>query len=125
MSHAMPRPRHKVPANITSIRLCGALPDVAARCEHEEIARRLYRATIDLLRWSDDPAGERHFLLEPLSKVVAAERTRTGQALCARLEAELARGDFDAALDACIALIEHANARVEEARTAAAATIRI
>jgi len=121
----MPRPRLKAPANVVPLPHRARLPDAVVRGEHEQIARRLYRATLDLLRWSEDPAGERHSLLEPLSKAVAAEKSRAGQELCARLEAGLASGDYDSALDACIALIERARQEAEEARGVAEATIRI
>lgn len=74
--------------------------------ELERIAVRLYRATLDLLRWSDDPANQRHHLLDPLSKAVASQGTREGQRQCARLEAALAARDYDTALDACLSLID-------------------
>jgi len=76
----------------------------------EGIAVGLYRATLDLLRRSDDPAAQRHHLLDPLSKAVASQRTREGQRQCARLEAALAARDYDTALDACIGLIDLARA---------------
>ncbi|MCB2077692.1 MAG: hypothetical protein KDE55_08340 [Novosphingobium sp.] len=71
-----------------------------------EIANSLYRATLDLLRWSDDPSSERHFLLEPLSKAVASQKYPDGQFHCARLAQALEMGDYDGALDACLALVE-------------------
>jgi len=74
--------------------------------ELEHIAARLYRATLDLLRGSDDPATQRHRLLDPLSKAVASQRTREGQRHCARLEAALAARDYSTALDACLCLID-------------------
>ena len=72
----------------------------------QDIARNLYRATLDLLRWSDDPSAERHFLLAPLSAAVASQSTRDGILWCEALNTALAACDFDAALDACIALVD-------------------
>jgi hypothetical protein len=73
--------------------------------EAGEIAHWLYRATLDLLRDSTSPCAERHALLEPLSRAVACQKTREGQAACARIEASLAANDYEAALDACLGLI--------------------
>lgn len=70
------------------------------------IARRLYRATLDHLRRSANPGAERHLLLGPLSAALALQKTRDGVACCAALNAALARGDYEAALDACVALVD-------------------
>lgn len=70
------------------------------------LARGLYRATLDHLRRSANPAAERHLLLVPLSAALAIQRTRDGVACCAALNAALARGDHEAALDACVALVD-------------------
>jgi hypothetical protein len=70
------------------------------------LARRLYRATLDHLRRSANPGAERHLLLGPLSAALAIQKTRDGVACCAALNAALARGDYEAALDACVALVD-------------------
>ncbi len=69
-------------------------------------AHRLYRATLELLAASDNPARDRHHLAGPLSQVVAGQRTRIGQADCADLARALAACDHPAALNACSRLIE-------------------
>lgn len=71
---------------------------------------RLYRAVLDLLRCHDDPSERRHVLFGPLSQTVARQKTREGQQLCAGLAEALAARDHDRALDACLALIDLANA---------------
>lgn len=81
----------------------------------QDIARNLYRATLDLLRWSDDPSGERHFLLAPLSAAVASQHSRAGILWCEALNTALAACDYDAALDACIALVNLTLAQPAEA----------
>ncbi len=81
--------------------------------EDAAIARRLYRATLALLRASDDPARDRHYLLAPFSQAVARQRTRAGQEVCAELATALAMRDYDAALDACLRLVELETASVD------------
>jgi hypothetical protein len=70
------------------------------------VARRLRGATLALFETSDDPARDRHWLCDPLSRTVASNKSRHGQALCTALAAALAAGDLDAALDACRQLVQ-------------------
>ncbi len=80
-------------------------------------ANRLYRATLDLLTASDDPATDCHLLTGPLSQVVALQRTRIGQADCAELAQALAASDHAAALNACSRLIELERQRQDDLGT--------
>ncbi len=63
-----------------------------------------------LFRESRDPGGECHRLFLPLSRVVAAQRSRSGQEACAELIVAVAMGDQSAALAASRRLIEFAAA---------------
>ncbi len=73
-------------------------------------ACQLFEEVQALFRESPDPAGECHRLFLPLSRVVAAQRSRCGQEACAELFVAIAMGDQCAALDASRRLIEFAAA---------------
>lgn len=83
-----------------------AVVPVPTGSDPADVAHSLYRATLDLLRQSDNPAADRHALFAPLSAAVAAQRTRDGILRCEELHAALAASDYDAALDACLALLD-------------------
>ena len=68
-------------------------------------AHALRRATLALFEASDNPARDRHRLVDPLSQAVAWHKTRRGQAICAELAAALAANAHIEALAACRALI--------------------
>jgi hypothetical protein len=65
----------------------------------------LRRATLELFRASDDPARDRHRLVDPLSRAVAWHKTHHGQTICAEIAQALAANAYDEALEACRALI--------------------
>lgn len=73
-------------------------------------ACQLFEEVQALFRESPDPAGECHRLFLPLSRVVAAQRSRCGQEACAELFVAIAMGDQCAALDSSRRLIEIAAA---------------
>lgn len=68
-------------------------------------AQSLYGATLDLIDRSDNPARDIHRLAAPLSRVVAGQKSRLGQAECALLARSLVRQDHAGALAACRRLI--------------------
>ena len=92
-----------------------APPPAEPRPAAAAVARRLYRATLALLRASDDPVRDRHYLLDPLSQAVAWQQTRDGQQICASLATALAEGDHATAIDACGRLIDLA-VRIDRTR---------
>lgn len=71
-----------------------------------ESACDLYHATLQLISGSSDPPGKIHALLEPLSRMVALQKSRTGQEDCRTLVDDLRSGDPEGALEACRRMIE-------------------
>ena len=65
----------------------------------------LRRATLDLFAASDDPARDRHRLIDPLSQAVAWHKTHRGQTICAELARALSDNAYADALEACRALV--------------------
>lgn len=65
----------------------------------------LKRATLDLFKASDDPARDRHRLVDPLSQAVAWHKTQRGQAICAELARALSDNAYADAIAACRALV--------------------
>lgn len=70
-----------------------------------ETACDLYHATLELVSRSSDLARDCHALLDPLSRLVALQHSRAGQADCRALVEGLRDGDPEAALEACRRMI--------------------
>lgn len=77
-----------------AIPVCGKDNAVTAACW-------LYYATLDLLVRSENPARDRHRLVEPLQRLLGESHSPTGQAECAQIAAALASQDPSVALDVC------------------------
>ena len=98
------RSRRAAPLPVQRLDLCPiVLPPV--RGDMLSAAQTLYRAMLDLIDHSDNPARDSHRLAAPLSRVVAGQKSRLGQAECALLARSLARRDHAGALAACRRLI--------------------
>lgn len=86
-----------------------------------ESACDLYHATLQLISGSADPLHDSHVLLDPLSRMVALQKSRAGQSDCRSLIDDLRRGDHEGALEACRRMIEREtallHARPERAST--------
>lgn len=93
-------------------------PHLADRCDELalEAACALNHATRELIAASNDPARDAFRLLDPLSRMVALQKTRGGQADCAAVAMGLRRGDPDAALEACRRLIDREAAPARKER---------
>ena len=75
-----------------------------------ETACSLYHATLQLASGSRGPVRDLHALLEPLSRMVALQKSRAGQADCRAVVDDLRRGNHDGALEACRRMIERETA---------------
>ena len=75
-----------------------------------ESACDLYHATLQLVSGSRNPARDCHALLDPLSRMVALQKSRVGQADCRTLVDDLRSGDHEGALEVCRRLIERETA---------------
>ena len=75
-----------------------------------ETACSLYHATLQLASGSRGPVRDLHALLEPLSRMVALQKSRAGQADCRAVADNLRRGDHESALEVCRRMIERETA---------------
>ncbi len=111
----MARPRRKLapfdcaPLNGVFAALASVPP--AGAGEPLDDACKLFHEILALFQESGDPARECHRLFLPLSRVVAAQRSRRAQEDCAQVFIAVVRGNEEAALDASRRLIEREAAR--------------